>query len=679
MKKRIFIVSLFIILFSCNKKSLNSARIRNIKEIDTLLYKADNPKIDAKKRLIYADSVANILKSKDNDSIIRYYYFELSDSYYNLGESEKNVKVCRRVYIMSLISKDTLGVAKSLYYIGDYHYSKFNTDSAYFYYTKAEKTYLATANEEDILRLKFNKANVLFLEKDFLGCEIAVIDIIKIAKEKNRTRLIHDCYNTLGNALSSLNDWKSALEYYNRAFAMTAELKEDPQYLILQAQTNNYIGIVYQKQKKYGIAANYFKKALTNDDLKNSVPYLYTSIVNNLAYSNLNLGNISSVSQFNEALQINDNINYIPGLVTSKLNLSEYYLTLKDTTKAIAYSKEALQKAHENRLFEDELRSLKLLAKIDLSKAITYNNRFIKLTDSLQNNERATRNKFARIEFETDEILVEKKIIETEKDKISNQRWVILGFSALTLLVMGLLYVARMQRAKNKELQLEQEKQKANEEVYSLMLDQQSRVNAGRDAEKKRISQELHDGVMSKLTSTRLNLFVLSKRTDEDTIKKCLDHIANIQNIEKEIRAISHDLAKDIFATKDSFKMIMEGLFEEQNELSTTTHFKLEINDAIHWDAIASIIKMNLYRIFQESIQNVNKYAKATEVIASITQFENEIHADICDNGVGFDTTKTKEGIGLKNMKTRMKSINGLLEVQSVINKGTHINLIIPI
>jgi signal transduction histidine kinase len=296
----------------------------------------------------------------------------------------------------------------------------------------------------------------------------------------------------------------------------------------------------------------------------------------------------------------------------------------------------------------------------------------------LQNNERATRNKFARIEFETDEILKQKNTIETEKNEISYQRWLILAFSLFVIGVIGLSYFTRLQIAKNKELQFEQDKQKANEEIYRLMLDQQTKINEGRQVEKKRISQELHDGVMSRLTSTRLNLFILSKKTDQDTINKCLEHIANIQNIEKEIRAISHDLAQDIFATKDSFKTMLESFFEQQNEI-TNTHFELEINQAINWDSIESNIKMNLYRIVQESVQNVNKYAKAKKVIAVVNLYNNAIHVDITDDGIGFDTSKTKEGIGLKNMNSRMAAIGGTIEIESAKGKGTHINLVIPV
>ena len=159
--------------------------------------------------------------------------------------------------------------------------------------------------------------------------------------------------------------------------------------------------------------------------------------------------------------------------------------------------------------------------------------RYIKLSDSLQDVERSTRNKFARIEFETDEILSQKNNIEAEKKKISIQLWVIVTLSVGLLLLIVMAYITKSQHSKNKALQFEREQQKANEEIYRLMLSQQSVIDEARQNEKKRISQELHDGIMSKLTSTRLNLFILGKKNDEETIQKCLNYIAQIQDIEK--------------------------------------------------------------------------------------------------------------------------------------------------
>lgn len=209
------------------------------------------------------------------------------------------------------------------------------------------------------------------------------------------------------------------------------------------------------------------------------------------------------------------------------------------------------------------------------------------------------------------------------------------------------------------------------------MLDQHNKIDEGRQAEKKRIAQELHDGIMSKLTSTRLNLFVLSKRNDEETIKKCITHIDGIQEIEKEIRAISHDLNRDIFAAKDSFKAIIEALFENQKSISEA-NYSIEIDDKISWENIDSATKMHLYRIFQESLQNIYKYAKAKNVMASINKIDNQIAIEIKDDGKGFDVKKAKEGIGLKNMNARIAAINGTITFQSEKGKGTTIKINIP-
>ncbi|AUX18305.1 response regulator transcription factor family protein [Flavobacterium columnare] len=209
------------------------------------------------------------------------------------------------------------------------------------------------------------------------------------------------------------------------------------------------------------------------------------------------------------------------------------------------------------------------------------------------------------------------------------------------------------------------------------MLQQQHLINDTRQQEKKRISQELHDGVMSKLTSTRLNLFILSKRQDPETIQKCLKHIENIQNIEKELRNISHDLNQDTFLEKESFKLIIQNLFEDYCN-AINIEYILEMDPNIIWEAIETSTKIDIYRILQESLQNTYKYSHATLIILSIKRVLDRLIIDIEDNGVGFDINKVKEGIGIKNINSRAKSMNGEVKFYSTINKGTHINLSLP-
>jgi len=676
---RKFVLAILCGLFftSCSQKDESNSSLLDDSNVDSLLSKANNYNYDKKTRLGNASKASDIIYGKKNITQTREYLFKLAGRYYNLEEYEKYIKVCRDVYKMARVSKDTLAIAKSLHYIGDYHYNKFKNDSAYYYYSKAEKTYLNLNREENIFELNLYKAKILFYEKDFSGCETAIVALLKKVKKKNDTRLIYECYITLGDALEGLNNNEQALEYYNKAYEVTKNLKKDPQHLLLQAQTYNYIGRVYIKKKEYNKAIYYFDKALNFENFRNSEPLMYANLINNKGYSKLKLGERSALFLLNEALEIRDSLDNIPGIVSSKINLSEYYLIQNDSLNAFLNGKEAQEMARVSKIYEDELKAFELLAKIDPKNDTFYNDRFIKLTDSLQNNERAIRNKFARIEFETDEILNQKNNIEAEKNKISSQRWIILGFSLFFILIIVLLYITKLQHAKNKELQYEQEQQKANEEIYQLMLSQQSKIDEGRQNEKKRIAQELHDGIMSKLTSTRLNLFILSKKTDEETIKKCLSHIDNIQNIEKEIRSIAHDLNKDIFSGKDSFKTMMFALFENQKIISEV-NCDIEIDETINWESVENTTKINLYRIFQESLQNIHKYAKAQNVWAKITQNENDIHVEIKDDGVGFNVQKTKEGIGLKNMQSRIKMINGEINISSSKGKGTKINLIIP-
>lgn len=671
--KPIISILLIVLLISCNKRDVNS--LSTLKKVDSLFVISNDFKKSKKHRIEVADKIFEILANRTNDSIKREGFYKLAGRYFNAENYKNYLSVSKELYFLSIEGNDTIGMARGLSYIGDYYYFKFRNDSAYYYYSKAEKIYAKTSNIKDVLWLKLYKANILFYEKDFSGSETAVIDILKLAKNLGDNRLIYDCYITLGNALEGLNNNEKALEYYEKAFALIEKLSNDNQYHLLKAQTYNYIGKIYQKTANYKKAIEYFNKALLFETTKT---LLYANLMNNLGYSNLKLGNESSIQFLNNAFKIRDSLQNVPGLVSSNINFSKYYLDKKDTIKAIKHSLIARKIAHENKIFEDELSTLEFLSKIDFKKSLEHSKKYINLNDSLQNIERATRNKFARIEFETDEILNEKNTIAAENEKISSQRWFILISSIIAIVITVLVYITRMQHAKNKELQFERKQQEANEEIYQLMLKQQSVINEARQGEKKRISQELHDGVMSKLTSTRLNLFILSKKQDEETIQKCLKHIDGIQDIEKEIRNISHDLNRDALLEKDSFQAIVNDLFEEYKN-TTNIDFFIRIDEKIIWRKIDSAIKIHLYRIFQESLQNIYKYATASEVVLEIKKIEDEILISITDNGQGFDVAKIREGIGLKNMQSRIKIIGGIFNIDSVIGKGTSIKISIPI
>ena len=119
-----------------------------------------------------------------------------------------------------------------------------------------------------------------------------------------------------------------------------------------------------------------------------------------------------------------------------------------------------------------------MLSKLDKKNSPLYINEYIELNDSLQKQERIIRNKFTRIQFQTDEFI-------TRNKRLNKQNNTILLISGLSLLIGTLLYVIRNQRARNKTLLFEKEQQKANEEIYNLMILQQEKLDEGSKIEKK--------------------------------------------------------------------------------------------------------------------------------------------------------------------------------------------------
>ena len=105
----------------------------------------------------------------------------------------------------------------------------------------------------------------------------------------------------------------------------------------------------------------------------------------------------------------------------------------------------------------------------------------------------------------------------------------------------------------------------------------------------------------------------------------------------------------------------------------------MELDDYINWGAITTLTGINIYRILQEIIQNTIKHAKAKTLKFSFSLDKNILIKVIEDDGVGFNVKKKSKGIGLKNITSRLKKINGNITINSKINVGTIQVLKIPI
>jgi signal transduction histidine kinase len=303
-----------------------------------------------------------------------------------------------------------------------------------------------------------------------------------------------------------------------------------------------------------------------------------------------------------------------------------------------------------------------LLSKAEPQRDSYYKGKIIRLTDSLAVVQRKNRNKYARIEYET-------AVVEDANKELSNTNLYLIVGIVVLVGALGVRYLI----GQRKEIAYRKRLQVAEQELFDLMQTSQIELNGAREEEQNRISRELHDNVMNKLYGTRLHLGLLNTNTSPDAQEKRSEHIDELQTIENEIRAISHDLHTDSVASHFDYPVLLATCVQKAGGNGTTL-FAFESALEIDWDSISGLIKITIYRIVQEALFNVTKYADATECTVTLSQPEpTSLLLTISDNGKGFDSTSSTTGIGLTNMKERARLVKADLQIQSAPGQGTRI------
>jgi signal transduction histidine kinase len=177
------------------------------------------------------------------------------------------------------------------------------------------------------------------------------------------------------------------------------------------------------------------------------------------------------------------------------------------------------------------------------------------------------------------------------------------------------------------------------------------------------------------LTTTKLylDLALTNSELNEELVRKSL---LNINNVIQEIRHLSRSLMDpsiDDLGLTDSIKDLIENI-----HLTQKININLLIEDDVeHW--LDATQKLTLFRIIQESLNNVLRHAKASTVAISLGKENALIVLLIRDDGVGFQPEKTRKGAGLKNIKNRIYLINGTLQLESSPGNGCSLKIQFPI
>ncbi len=214
--------------------------------------------------------------------------------------------------------------------------------------------------------------------------------------------------------------------------------------------------------------------------------------------------------------------------------------------------------------------------------------------------------------------------------------------------------------------------------AHSTRSEEQHDEGSERDEDDQVVGRNLHDGVGQMMSGVKINLSVfqdnLHNLPEEELLQ--FDNILGLVDEScKEVRAISHNMMPNALLKAGLSSAVHDFLNKIDSKVLEVNLYTEGLNERLNTG-----IETVLYRVIQECVNNTIKHAEAKRLDISIIKDEEGISATIEDNGKGFDTTTTDifEGIGLKNIRTRVQYLKGTVDFDSAIGRGTVVTIQIP-
>lgn len=463
------------------------------------------------------------------------------------------------------------------------------------------------------------------------GIEIAQKGLLISAKTKNDS-ISQRLNQIILSAYLSIQDTQHSFKYLEPTLKYAKILKNDEK---IAAAYNNFFAF-HSYIKERDIAKKY---------LDSSIFYAEKSKVKdaiNTAKTNLGVHYLTEEIDYKKARDIylelieenkSDSLNEI--LSTSYLNISLAYEQLgdiKSANKALNKYADYAENSRKKKL-DGEIEGIR--TKYEIEKAES--------------------------EFKEQELLLKQKQLKSEKIM-----YLMIALLALGGILFYFFYQNLKLRQKNK---LKDLRHNTQQNLVNATID-------GQEEERKRLSGVLHDNISALLSSASLHLMAFEAEHPETT-----DELKKTKNIIKEahdkVRDLSHALIPPVLEKLGLFPAF-EDLCEKNSNSLIDFQFSNFIEEEMRFQ---NDFEMKLYFIVAELFNNIMKHSNASNAFLTIEKDNNHLSIGIEDNGKGFNTKegKPKEGLGLSQIKTRIKSLNGTIKIDSDEQSGTIIYIKIPI
>lgn len=476
--------------------------------------------------------------------------------------------------------------------------------------------------------------------------------------------------NDLGILYKNMQRYDEALVYYKKSL----ERSKKTQKLKSIALTTSNIGTIFSAKNKYDSAEYYYNQALPVAKQSGDSNAIVVILSNLGEVYGFNKNPRKALSYFYQCLPIDKSLDDKYGLILDYLNIGGSLMKLKKFEQAKPYLDSAYNLSVSEEFAKEQLNALNSLktyytAVNDFEKADEYVAKYDVLEDSLMNEKIQNNVSELNTKYETakkEQQLLQQQLVINRKNYLII---IICGFVVLA----GLLFFSYYKRNK-----LKQEK-KLQEEVIKQQDMATKAVIAAEENERRRIAADLHDGVGQIMSAAKMNLsaFEGELQFKDESQKTAFEKIILLVDEScKEVRSVSHQMMPNA--------LLKSGLASAVREFIDKIDARvLKVN--LHTEGLNERLDGNvetvLYRVIQECVNNVIKHSGASSLDISLIKDSDGIAATIEDNGKGF-AVKDKEkaeGIGLKNIRSRIQFLKGTVDFDSSPGNGTLVAIHVPI
>ncbi|HLF46882.1 MAG TPA: sensor histidine kinase [Chitinophagaceae bacterium] len=347
------------------------------------------------------------------------------------------------------------------------------------------------------------------------------------------------------------------------------------------------------------------------------------------------------------------------------INAGAVYNRLGQPDKALVYLRRGLKiadsiKHRENIRDAYEQLSLSFSIKKMFDSAFVFQQSYYRLKDSIldESSQREIVQREANLQIER-----QRRIQQAELSRQQVWRNIIIGIFILAILIIIMLYNRR--RIKQKMLYQQQLNEQQNE-MFNITATVQ-------DKERKRIAEDIHDGLGSVLSAAKLKLSSLEedgKLLTEEQKGKYQATLSLLDEAAAELRTISHNIMP---ATLSKLGLIA-ALKNLIGNISSRSGLQVQFEEHGFSERLEESAEISIYRIVLELLNNIVKHAQATNAVVQLIKYPDFINITVEDNGKGFDFVNAineKKGIGLGNIESRVNYLKGKMDIESSLGKGT--------